>query len=255
MSADPATRPRTDGERESTYVYGIAGGEQVECPEPLTGVGDPPRPVRALREGRLTAIVSDCPDHLRPKRRDLMAHQRVLARIGERSAVLPMRFGSVSPSDEAVRTVLSEQADRYHEQLERLTGRVEYNVKAVHREEAVLRLVLADSAELRALAEANQAAGGGTYEQRLRFGELVAGGVREREERDARLVEETLLPLAEESRPGPESGGWFVNISFLVEKGEGAEELLTAVDALTGNHPHLELNVHGPLPPYSFVEP
>ncbi|MEV0263226.1 GvpL/GvpF family gas vesicle protein [Streptomyces sp. NPDC050617] len=255
MTADPVSRPPTDEEREGTYVYGIARGEQVRCPEPLTGVGDPPRPVRALSEGRLTAIVSDCPERLRPKRRDLMAHQQVLARVGESSAVLPMRFGSVSPSDEAVRTVLSEQAERYHEQLERLTGRVEYNVKAVHREEAVLHLVLADSAELRALAEANRAAGGGTYEQRLRFGELVAGSVREREERDARLVEEALLPLSEESRPGPESGGWFVNMSFLVEKGEGVDELLSTIDELTGNHPHMELNVHGPLPPYSFVEP
>ncbi len=44
-------------------------------------------------------------------------------------------------------------------------------------------------------------------------------------------------------------------MSFLVEKGEGADELLSTVDELTANHPHLDLNVHGPLPPYSFVEP
>ncbi|ARZ70847.1 gas vesicle synthesis protein GvpLGvpF [Streptomyces albireticuli] len=249
----------------TTYVYGIARDERAdpagpaepephELPEGLTGVGDPPRPVRVVGGGGLTAVVSDCPDRLRPKRRDLLAHQRVLAEVGRWSTVLPMRFGSVSDSDEKVRAVLAEHAERYREQLDRLTGRVEYNVKAVHREEVVLHLVLAGNAELRALAAANRASGGGSYEERLRFGELVAHGVREREVRDAALVEDSLRPLAEECRPGPESAGWFVNLSFLLTR-PAAERLLTTAAGLEKAHPQLDLKVHGPLPPYSFVTP
>ncbi|MBT2387022.1 GvpL/GvpF family gas vesicle protein [Streptomyces sp. ISL-11] len=236
----------------STYVYGIARGERTGLPEGLTGIGDPPLPVRILDENGLSAVVSDCPERLRPKRRDLLAHQQVLSEVGRRAAVLPMRFGSVSDSDDKVRAVLAEHRDRYHEQLERLTGRVEYNIKAVHREDVVLHLVLADNAELRTLAEANRAAGGGTYEQRLRFGEMIANGVREREARDAHLVEATLTPLAEDCRPGPESAGWFVNLSLLVPEAS-AEHLLTAIGRLQEAQPQLDLKVNGPLPPYSFV--
>lgn len=237
----------------TTYVYGIARGERTGLPDGLTGVGDPPRPVRVLGEDGLCAVVSDCPEQLRPKRRDLLAHQQVLAEVGKRSAVLPLRFGSVSDSDEKVRAVLAEHADRYRAQLRRLDDRVEYNIKAVHREDAVIHLVLAENTELRALAEADRATGGGSYQQRLRFGELVAEAVREREDRDAVLVLDTLTPLAEDSRPGPESTGWFVNLSLLVPK-SGAEDLLAAVGRLAQAHPQLDLKVNGPLPPYSFVE-
>ncbi|GAA0475007.1 GvpL/GvpF family gas vesicle protein [Streptomyces stramineus] len=236
----------------STYVYGIARGERTGLPEGLTGIGDPPRPVRVVTGGGLSAVVSDCPEQLRPKRRDLLAHQQVLSEVGRRSAVLPMRFGSVSDDDEKVRSVLSEHAERYQEKLEKLTGRVEYNVKAVHHEDVVLHVVLAEHPELRALAESNRASGGGSYDERLRFGEMVANGVREREVRDAALVTETLTPLAEECCPGPESAGWFLNLSFLVPESAG-EELLTAVGALEKAHPQLDLKVHGPLPPYSFA--
>ncbi|MEV8155213.1 GvpL/GvpF family gas vesicle protein [Streptomyces fradiae] len=41
--------------------------------------------------------------------------------------------------------------------------------------------------------------------------------------------------------------------SFLVEK-ERAGDFTAAVEALGRDHGHLTLQVHGPLPPYSFVE-
>ncbi|MDT0451136.1 GvpL/GvpF family gas vesicle protein [Streptomyces hesseae] len=237
----------------STYVYGITDGERTRLPEGLTGIGEPPRPVRLVTDSGLAAVVSDCPEGLRPKRRDLLAHQQVLSEAGRKSAVLPMRFGSVCDSDDDVVQVLSRYAERYRSTLERLSGRVEYNVKAVHHEETVLHVVLAENAELRALAEANRRAGGGTYEDRLRFGEMVAEAVRSREAWDADLVRDTLEPLAEGCRTGPESGGWFLSLSFLVAE-PAAEVLLTTVERLCRAHPQLDLKVTGPLPPYSFVD-
>ncbi|EXU68404.1 gas vesicle protein [Streptomyces sp. PRh5] len=237
----------------TTYVYGIARGEVPDLGDGLLGIGDPPLPVRALNEGELAAIVSDCPPELKPRRRDLLAHQHVLAEVSGSRAVLPMRFGSVSSSDDDVRSVLTEHADRYQDQLNRLSGRVEYNVKAVHDEDSVLHQVLAEEPELRMMAEANRAAGGGTYEDRVRFGELMAGAVRAREVRDAKLVEEALAPTAEDVRPGPESGGWFVSLSLLLAK-DSADPLLSAAADLERAHPWLKLRINGPLPPYSFVE-
>ncbi|MEU1672526.1 GvpL/GvpF family gas vesicle protein [Streptomyces roseifaciens] len=236
----------------TTYVYGIARAGSTDLPDGLTGIGDPPRPVRVVSRDGLAAVVSDCPEQLRPKRRDLLAHQQVLAAAGRRTPVLPMRFGSVSDSDDKVAEVLSEHSGRYEEQLDRLAGRVEYNVKVLHREDAALHLVLAGNAELRALAEANKAAGGGSYEQRLRFGEMVANSMREREVLDAGLVREALVPLAEEHCDGPESAGWFLNVSFLVEE-QAARRLLEEAGRLGERHPQLDIKVNGPLPPYSFA--
>ncbi|WP_406254237.1 GvpL/GvpF family gas vesicle protein [Streptomyces chartreusis] len=238
----------------STYVYGITAGSHPALPKDTGGVGDPPRPVRLLKQGELAALVSDAPEGLRPKRKELLAHSNVLAEAGEGGCVLPMRFGSVAPDDDTVAGVLAERAEHYKERLTALDGKVEYNVKASHAEEAVLHRVLAGNPELRAMTEANRQAGGGSYEQRLQLGEMVAAAVKAQEAEDATDVQHTLQPAADAVSVGPDSSGWLVNVSFLVDR-DGAETFLTAVEQLRSGHPHLELRVNGPLPPYSFVEP
>ncbi|GGS03563.1 gas vesicle protein [Streptomyces humidus] len=238
----------------STYVYGITAGSHPALPEGLGGVGDPPMPVRVLKEGDLAAVVSDAPEGLRPKRRELLAHQNVLAEAGSGGCVLPMRFGSVAPEDSAVTGVLAERAEHYQERLRALDGKVEYNVKATHIEEAVLHHVMAGSPELRALAEANRKTGGGSYEQKLQLGEMVAAAVKAQEAEDAGVVQHALEPLAAAVGLGPESTGWLANVSFLVDR-DAAARFAEAVDELRQAHPHLDVRLNGPLPPYSFVEP
>ncbi|MEV7888857.1 GvpL/GvpF family gas vesicle protein [Streptomyces sp. NPDC002817] len=238
----------------STYVYGIIDNSGPELPEDLDGIGDPPRPVRVLKEGDLGAVVSDAPEGLRPKRKDLLAHQNVLAEAGSGGRVLPMRFGSVAPDDETVLTVLGERAEHYKERLRALNGKVEYNVKATHDEEAVLHRVMAENPELRALTEADRQAGGGSYEDKLRLGEMVVSAVKAREAEDAAEVQRELESGAMAVSAGPESTGWLANVSFLVER-DSAEAFLAAVEQVRKSHPHLELRVNGPLPPYSFVDP
>ncbi|WP_318215205.1 GvpL/GvpF family gas vesicle protein [Streptomyces sp. SCL15-6] len=238
----------------STYVYGITAGSHPSLPEGLTGVGNPPSEVRVLHEGELAAIVSDAPEDLRPKRRELLAHQNVLSEAGAEGCVLPMRFGSVAPDDSAVTGVLAERAEHYQERLRALDDRVEYNIKANHVEEAVLHHVMAENPEIRALAESNRKSGGGSYESKIQLGEMVAAAVKDKEAEDATTLERALEPAADAVSVGPESTGWLANVSFLVKR-ETAEEFLAAVERARREMPHLEVRVNGPLPPYSFVEP
>ncbi|WP_405657413.1 GvpL/GvpF family gas vesicle protein [Streptomyces sp. NBC_00079] len=238
----------------STYVYGIAASSYPALPKGMSGVGDPPLPVRVLTEGELAAVVSDAPEGLRPKRKDLLAHQAVLAEVGAEGAVLPMRFGSVAPDDDTVTSVLAERADHYKERLHALDGKVEYNVKATHQEDAVLHRVMSENPEIRAMSEANRQAGGGSYDQRLQLGEMVVAAVQAREAEDASDVHRALEQVAADVNAGPESSGWLVNLSFLVDR-DSAETFLAAVEQVRKDYPHIELRVNGPLPPYSFVEP
>ncbi|SOD68465.1 Gas vesicle synthesis protein GvpL/GvpF [Streptomyces sp. 1222.2] len=238
----------------STYVYGITAGSHPALPEGMGGVGDPARPVRILKEGELAAIVSEAPEGLRPKRKDLLAHQNVLSEAGAGGSLLPMRFGSVAPDDASVTAVLAERAKHYLERLGALDGKVEYNVKASHDEEAVLHRVMGENPELRAMTEANRQAGGGTYEDRLRLGEMVVAAVQAREAEDAAELRRTLEPAAADVSAGPDSTGWLANLSFLVDR-ESSAAFVDAVEEVRKSHPHLEVRVNGPLPPYSFVEP
>ncbi|GAQ64812.1 GvpL/GvpF family gas vesicle protein [Streptomyces scabiei] len=238
----------------STYVYGITAGSHPALPEGMGGVGEPPRPVRVLKEGDLAAIVSEAPEGLRPKRKDLLAHQNVLSEAGAGGSLLPMRFGSVAPDDASVTAVLAERAKHYRERLGALDGKVEYNVKASHDEEAVLHRVMGENPELRAMTEANRQAGGGSYEDRLRLGEMVVAAVQAREAEDAAQLRRALESAADDVDAGPESTGWLANLSFLVAR-DAAAGFVDAVEEVRKSHPHLEVRVNGPLPPYSFVEP
>ncbi|MGF0169124.1 GvpL/GvpF family gas vesicle protein [Streptomyces sp. Marseille-Q5077] len=238
----------------STYVYGIIASSHPALPSAVGGVGDPPRQLRMLKQGDLAALVSDAPEGLRPKRKELLAHSNVLAEAGAVGCVLPLRFGSVAPDDDTVTGVLAERAEHYKERLTALDGKVEYNIKASHAEEAVLHRVLSENPEIRAITEANRQAGGGTYEERLRLGEMVVAAIKAQEAEDATDVQHTLEPAADAVSVGPESSGWLANVSFLVDRG-AVETFLTAVEQLRKGHPHLELRLNGPLPPYSFVEP
>lgn len=238
----------------STYVYGITAGSHPSLPEGMEGVGKPARSVRILKEGDLAAIVSDAPEGLRAKRNDLLAHQNVLNEAGAAGPVLPMRFGNVAPDDASVTSVLEERAEHYRERLAALAGKVEYNVKASHHEQAALHRVLADNPEVQALVEANRQASGGSYEQKLQLGEMVVAALQSREAADAVELHRALEPAADAISVGGESTGWLVNLSFLVER-KSAEVFIAAVEEARKGYPHIELRVNGPLPPYSFVEP
>ncbi|MFJ8821018.1 GvpL/GvpF family gas vesicle protein [Streptomyces sp. NPDC102467] len=238
----------------STYVYGIAGADHPSLPDGMEGIGSPALTVRVVTAGGLAALVSDAPENLRPKRRDLLAHQNVLSEAGGGGTVLPMRFGSVATDDAAVAAALEERVTHYQERLAALSERVEYNVKVQHDEEAVLRTVMAENDDVRALAVRNRDAGGGSHEDKLLLGETVAKAVQAREAQDAEMVRTALEPQADDVSEAPGSTGWITNLSFLVDRAS-SERLLGAIEEIRQAAPHLVFRVNGPLPPYSFVEP
>src|SRR5699024_2902710 len=87
------------------YVYGIVTAE-ANLPSELLGVEE--RGVEAIMHGRLAAVVTTLdPDSEVGTPDNLLAHTTVLDGIGSHTAVLPMAFGTVAPSEiDMVETVL-----------------------------------------------------------------------------------------------------------------------------------------------------
>jgi hypothetical protein len=210
--------------------------------------------LRAVRHKGLTAVVSDAPEGLRPKRRDLVAHETVLETLSAAGAVVPMRFGTVAPDDDAVVVELARSATRYTELLTRLAGHVERNVKGAHQEDALLADLLVDNPELRARNEALRAAGGGGQPDQVAFGERMALAVEQRRTRDAAYVVAALRPLAMQDRHAPSVKDCFVNVSFLIPSAAQDDFDAVVAQLRTALEGYAELRVSGPLPPYSFVD-
>ncbi|POM25684.1 Gas vesicle synthesis protein GvpL/GvpF [Actinomadura rubteroloni] len=238
----------------STYVYGLTRSAHPLKLAGAAGVGAEPAPLRAVRADGVAAVVSDAPEGLRPKRRDLEAHEAVLEALMADGTVLPMRFGTLSPDDATLERELNAHSGTYAELLSGLDGRAEYNIKAAHHEDAVLREILRHDAALREANEALRAADGGSPRERMDFGERVAGALEGHRERDAARLLALLRPHAVAERPGPPVDGAFLNMSLLVDEAQ-AGELTALVETLRGEIGWLmELNLYGPLPPYSFVD-
>ncbi len=165
----------------AVYVYSIVATTHPQRLDGLDGVGDPPSALRTVQSGKLAAVVSDAPEGLRPKRRDLAAHQAVQERLMADGTVLPLQFGFTAPDDEAVRMALEERAEEYTERLRGLEGCAEYHLKAAQDEESLLRQILLDSEEARGLNEQIKS-GRGRPDLPVALGELVAQEVQARQD-------------------------------------------------------------------------
>ena len=234
------------------YVYSITAAAHPRDLDGLVGVGEPPSALRSVCAGPLCAIVSDAPDNLRPKRRDLAAHQSVQERLMSGGTVLPLRFGLTAPDDAAVEAVLDDGRDGYLQRLAALEGCAEYHLRAAIDEDALLRQILLDSPEARRLND--EITGGNTGpDLPLALGELVAQEVRARHYALATGITEALRPHARQEVNSEPTGEDFLNVSFLVDE-EHREVFLAAEKGIAAElGDDFDFRLHGPLPGYSFV--
>ncbi|GAA2512285.1 GvpL/GvpF family gas vesicle protein [Streptomyces thermolineatus] len=234
------------------YVYGVVrAGHRL--PAGSLGVGSPPAPVRRLPAGRLAAVVSDVPEGLRARRRDLTAHQGLLSSLAAHGPVVPMRFGTVCGGEDLLVERLA-AAERHHLScLDRVDGRVEMNLKVLPAQEEGLAGLLEEDPRVRRLRDDARRRPG--YEANLRLGEAVAAGLERRAREAAVPVLRELSALADGTAAGPDVAGCVLNVSFLVG-GSGHDRFTAAVSRLaTGHRGRVELKLTGPMPCYSFVGP
>nr|WSX47869.1 GvpL/GvpF family gas vesicle protein [Streptomyces sp. NBC_00974] len=236
------------------YVYSITARDHPLHLDGVGGVGAEPSPLRTVTAGTLSAVVSDIAEEIRPKRRDLTAHQQVQERLMADGVILPLQFGYVATDDLAVREVLEANAESYLGALKRLEGCAEYHVRASQADEApLLQQILQDVPEANDL---NDRIRGGDQDPGLplALGEIVAREVRVRQETLAAGLTEALAPFSREYLSHPPSGSDFLNLSLLVPE-EHQEALPTAQNNLAREiGSGIDLRFSGPLPPYSFVQ-
>ncbi|MFE7957315.1 GvpL/GvpF family gas vesicle protein [Streptomyces sp. NPDC057413] len=239
-----ATATRTD----TLYVYGICASG-VRPPE-TPGVGG--EPVRLLTEAGLCAAVSGAPAQVRARRRDLTAHQDVLRALAAQGAVLPMRFGVLSPGAGTLRAQLRTDAGHLAAQLDGVRDCVEMNVKGTAVSGYFETLVRRDES-LRALARRTRRRP--DYEANVRLGQALARAVGREARKAAQQVLAALTPLAVRTAPGATDDGQVLSASFLVPAAdeERFRQVVAAQAEAYGDR--LALAVTGPLPCYSFVQP
>ena len=119
--------PSRAAARGRTYLYAVIGNAQGRT---YDDVGIDGRKVYIISVGRVAAVVSDVPSgKVRPERSHLAAHQGVLKKLMAEATPLPMSFGILADSAQAVRNMLSRNQPALLEQLRRVAGKVEMGLR------------------------------------------------------------------------------------------------------------------------------
>jgi hypothetical protein len=245
----------SDKERAS-YVYGILT-EDIELGSDMTGVGDPPGPLRVVRSDDLAALVSDV-DPARPlgSPDDLRAHKQVLDASAAEVPVLPLRFGAVLASDDAVTSELLEPFhDEFSAALEELDGRAEYVVKGRYAGPRILEEVLSENPRANRLREEiRDQDPDATRDVRIQLGELISEAISAKREKDTDAVQQAVADHCTASfvrEPTHEEDA--VNLALLVDGGQQKEMRKTVKDLARKWEGRVELRVLGPMAAYDFV--
>lgn len=238
---------------EALYVYGVVPAQDRDA---VTVAGVEGSSVRTVQYDGLAAITSPVQGNALSAAREVRAHWRVLQEASEHATVLPVRFGTVLESEDAVRERLLEpNAAHLGVLLKQLAGCVQVTLKGEYREEYVLSEIVRSTPGLAALAarirKRSPEAG---YYDRITLGERIAAELARRRDADTAHAMGLLDPCASAGRA--EEGGSYTafNLAFLVRRAH-LDDFSKHVGALIEEvEERIDVRYVGPLPPYSFAD-
>ncbi|MEU5726986.1 GvpL/GvpF family gas vesicle protein [Micromonospora sp. NPDC047738] len=233
-------------------VYGLVRPAHP-LPESVTGIGTPAGRVRLVGTEQVAAAVSEIGDQaLRDA--DAVDYLDVLRALIEGGPVLPVRFGTLAPDDDAVRSeILAPLGERAASRLDQLDGLVEMRLKIKADEDAELRNLLASSPTLRQLVGQSRA-GAADLNAQISVGEQVNHGLAERRAALDAQVASRLAPLTVDHGSRTADDVTLLTHYYLV-RADDLEQFDAAVQELRDDlGERYTVEYVGPLPPLDFAE-
>jgi hypothetical protein len=238
------------------YVYGILPAD-VEMAARTPGVGEPPGLLRVVRRGGLAALISEVDVTGRlGSPNDLRAHREILDATAAVVPVVPLRFGAVLASEDAVaEQLLAAHHDQFAAALDELEGRAEFVVQGRYFEQAAVGEALPqndqaarlpDSARGRDRGAARQAATGP--------GEITGEAVTASRDQDTRTLVRAMDGHCVASVARQPTGELeAVHVAFLVPAGQQADMEQAVEDLARRWEGRIEVQLLGPMAAYDFT--
>ena len=244
------------GEEQGWYVYGIVEHDVEVLPD-ARGIGDPPAPVESVVSGDIAALVSPVAvDQPIGDRDDLLAHEELLDTVALDVPVLPLRFGAVMSSRDAVaQELLEPNHDLFADSLHELGDEVQYVVRARYVEEELIREILDENPDTAELAK--QLSGKpmeSTRDAQIQLGEMIGVAAEAKRRADTDALIEAVGPLvAATNVRAPTHEQDAAHVAMLVDRDRDAELEETLGDLARTWSDRATVRLLGPMAPYDFV--
>jgi len=241
---------------EGKYIYCIIENSNARNYGPI-GIGDRGDEVTTIPYGDLSAVVSSIPmSRYVVSRETMTAHEKVLEEVMKDCPVLPVRFYTVAPSVDEIRSLLRRRHAEFKNLLRYLDNRVELGLKALWQDmNRVFQGIIDESDELKALQKKIVATTSGkaeTESKALTTG--VKSRLQEEKDKEADGLLDPLKKISVDVRYNETHGDDMIfNVAFLVDR-RWEKDFDIKVEELTKAHNDgIRFIYVGPVPPYSFV--
>ena len=254
VSNSRVAEPDVPVARGRNYLYAVV---EAGAPRSYPSIGIDGSDVYTITEGRVAAVVSGLASpKIRPQRANLAAHQAVLKCLMADTTPLPMAFGTVATSPEAIRKILVRNQHAFEEQLKRVAGKVEMGLRVAWDVPNIFEYFVNTHAELRLARDRLVGARHEfTQEEKIELGRMFDRLLNDDREDHTRKVEHVLAPVCVEFKPNPcRNEHEVMNLACLVRR-DVQEEFSGGVFAaakLFDNN--FSFDYSGPWAPHNFVE-
>jgi len=210
-----------------------------------------------IRHRDVAGVISELPaEQVLGTREDLLAHEGVVASLAAETTILPLRFGAVvTTSDALVEEMLAPYHAWFAAVIADLTGRREFAIVGTYVEDTVLHEVLEEEPEASRLRErVRKVPEDAAYYDRIRLGELIVQALADKRAADTEALAQALEPYAVAvTMREPIGEDTAADVAFLVAD-EDRPRFEQATDDLGERWSgRIGLRMLGPLAPYDFV--
>lgn len=240
--------------RQRKYIYGIIKETQKRK---FTIHGVDNQEVYSINYKNIAAIVSDTEAvETDPTRKNVLSHAAVQETLLKEYDLLPMRFGMIADSDNEVKSLLARSYEGFINELNRLSGKIEVELKIFWDQETMMKELESKNNELTKLKAKLSISKSPAEIQSLlvEAGKQVENLAKSWKATYALGVYDSLRELSAEALINEPVGVKnILNASFLIDRSKEGQfkEEIYKLDSKYQNK--LIFKYVGPLPPYSFV--
>ena len=242
--------------QEGQYIYCIVGTSEARNFGPI-GIGDRGDPVTTIAYKDLGAVVSSIPmTKYVVSKETMISHEKVIEAVMKDHALLPVRFYTVAPNAEEIRSLLRRRYLEFKKLLRELDNKAELGLKALWRDmDCIFQEIVKENAEIKALrAKMTGCSAKEAGQDKGALGEMLKLALEHKKAEEREALLQPLRRLSSDSCLNTTYGDdMLMNTTFLVDRSR-EKELDGEVEELAARYKgRIEFKYVGPVPPYSFV--
>jgi len=231
------------------YLYGIIKSENRES---FGNIGIGNSKVYTIQYNDVGAAVSDIPQNYEVEIEEVKTHEKVLRKIMETHAIIPMSFGIITKDEAEIKNILKRARMKFKNTLDKIDNKLQISVK-ISWDKAILASILEENEEIRTLSrEAKEKA---DQSLRIELGRKVKSSLDKIKSEYMKNIHDAIKGLSdgfEENKIIDQDT--VMNASFLVDK-KREQEFYDKLEELEKKYEKkLKFLGVGPLPPYNFTK-